>query len=59
LFYKPFVPLEGANDAKTQTRILKLAEIEHLIREQRWHDARQKSAELINVGLEGLRYLQT
>jgi phosphatidylinositol glycan class N len=59
LFYKAYIPLEGENDTDVPIRIARLAEIEQLIREKRWVDARQRSAQLIELGLDGLRYLQT
>ena len=58
LFYKPFVQLEGTNPLEMPARIERINEIEQLIHQKRWDDARQRSAELISVGLEGLRYLQ-
>lgn len=59
IFYKPFVQLEGASGSEAPIRLAKLAEIQQLIYQRRWDDARQRSAELINFSLEGLRYLQT
>ncbi|KAF8439955.1 Phosphatidylinositolglycan class N-domain-containing protein [Boletus edulis BED1] len=59
LFYKPFVPLEGLGDSGVPARIRKLASIEQSLREAQWDEARQRSAQLIDTCLEGLRYLET
>lgn len=59
LFYKAFDRLEGTGDSQLPIRTARLAMIEQLIREKRWDDARQNAANLIDIGLEGLRYLQT
>jgi GPI ethanolamine phosphate transferase 1 len=59
LFYKPFVQLERMDRSGIATRMGRLTEIEQLIHRKEWDDARLRSAELISVSLEGLRYLQT
>ena len=59
LLYKAYDQLEGTSESGLSVRIAKVTEIEQLIRDKRWDDARQRAAELINMGLEGLRYLQT
>ncbi|KAJ6601273.1 Phosphatidylinositolglycan class N-domain-containing protein [Mycena vulgaris] len=56
VLYKPFGPLEGPD---TSNRLSKLSKIEQAISEEQWGTARQLSADLIEDGLEGLRYLQT
>ncbi|KAJ7292742.1 Phosphatidylinositolglycan class N-domain-containing protein [Mycena rebaudengoi] len=55
-FYKPFRALEGPGIPE---RLSKLDKIEEAVSDQRWFTARQLSADLIQEGLEGLRYLQT
>ncbi|KAJ7146305.1 PigN-domain-containing protein [Mycena epipterygia] len=56
VLYKPFAPLEGSG---VSNRLSKLTKIERAIAEKQWGAARQLSADLIQDGLEGLRYLQT
>ncbi|KAJ7110359.1 Phosphatidylinositolglycan class N-domain-containing protein [Mycena crocata] len=56
VLYKPFGPLEGPG---ASNRLYKLNKIEEAISEEQWQAARQLSADLIQDGLEGLRYLQT
>ncbi|KAH7882746.1 Phosphatidylinositolglycan class N-domain-containing protein [Phlebopus sp. FC_14] len=59
LLYKPFDALEAMGSAGVARRIEQIATIEHLLNESKWHESRQRSAELIDICLEGLRYLQT
>ncbi|KAJ7045027.1 Phosphatidylinositolglycan class N-domain-containing protein [Mycena alexandri] len=56
ILYKPFVPLEGSGPSN---RHAKLSDIDHAISTEHWRLARELSADLINDGLAGLRYLQT
>ncbi|KAJ7201338.1 Phosphatidylinositolglycan class N-domain-containing protein, partial [Mycena pura] len=53
--YKPFGLLEGSES----NRFSRLNKIERAISNEDWRLARQLSAELVQDGLEGLRYLQT
>ncbi|KAF9238476.1 Phosphatidylinositolglycan class N-domain-containing protein [Melanogaster broomeanus] len=59
LFYKPYGALEAVGHSGVPARIQNIATIEQLLREARWNEARQHSAELIDSCLEGLRYLET
>jgi len=59
LFYQPYTDLEGTSRSSHPIRYTRIAEIESALKDQNWYSARQKSAELINATLEGLRYLQT
>ncbi|KAF8345663.1 Phosphatidylinositolglycan class N-domain-containing protein [Amanita rubescens] len=54
LFYKPFPSLFSPH--ALSSRIL---EIENLITRKQWYAARLKSGEAIQIGLDGLHYLQT
>ncbi|KAJ7664945.1 Phosphatidylinositolglycan class N-domain-containing protein [Mycena rosella] len=56
VLYKPFAPLE---ESGISDRFTKLNKIEQAISDERWGAARRLSADLIQDGLEGLRYLQT
>ncbi|KAJ6486074.1 Phosphatidylinositolglycan class N-domain-containing protein [Mycena vitilis] len=56
VLYKPFRHLEELGPSN---RLSKLKEIENAISEEEWRLARELSADLIETGLEGLRYLQT
>ncbi|KAJ7757539.1 Phosphatidylinositolglycan class N-domain-containing protein [Mycena metata] len=56
VLYKPFAPLEGSGPSN---RGAKLSDIDHAISTEHWRLARELSADLINDGLAGLRYLQT
>ncbi|KAF9459158.1 Phosphatidylinositolglycan class N-domain-containing protein [Collybia nuda] len=58
--YKPFAPLEGPQQlGGAPLRVNRTAKIEEFIRNQDWYEARKLSAELIQMGLAGLHYLQT
>ena len=59
IFYAPFDELEATGSASTNARLEKLIEIQGLLDQQRWGDARQQSLDLIHSALEGIRYLQT
>ncbi|KAF8626715.1 hypothetical protein AX17_006482 [Amanita inopinata Kibby_2008] len=54
LFYKPFPSLSSHHSLS-----FRISEIENLIRQKQWYAARLKSAEAIQIGLNGLHYLQT
>ncbi|KAK0220031.1 alkaline-phosphatase-like protein [Armillaria fumosa] len=58
-FYRPFAPLETPTRSGNTRRIEMLQEIEDLILQTDWHGARAAALDLITIGLEGLRYLQT
>lgn len=59
-FYKPFALLEGNSYYVVEPpRTSRIQEIETFIESGNWDTARGESLELINLGLEGLRYLQT
>ncbi|SJK98368.1 related to GPI ethanolamine phosphate transferase 1 [Armillaria ostoyae] len=58
-FYRPFVPLEAPTKSGNPRRIEALQEIEDLILQSDWYGARAAALDLITIGLEGLRYLQT
>ncbi|KAK0203761.1 Phosphatidylinositolglycan class N-domain-containing protein [Desarmillaria ectypa] len=58
-FYRPFTPLEAPAKSGNPRRIEALQEIEHLILQSDWYGARAAALDLITIGLEGLRYLQT
>ncbi len=55
LRYKPYPPL-GHQSHSVDHRV---SEIEQLIHNEKYEDAIAKSAELLHLGLAGLRYLQT
>ena len=60
LFYKPYIPLEmPATQSSAAPRHERMQDIDKSIDIQDWHGVRQKSAELIKLSLDGLRYLQT
>ncbi|KAF8840654.1 PigN-domain-containing protein [Paxillus ammoniavirescens] len=59
LFYKPYIALEAIGDSGIPVRIQKITNIERLLGEARWDEARQHSVDLIDSCLEGLRYLET
>ncbi|KAG1751768.1 Phosphatidylinositolglycan class N-domain-containing protein [Suillus lakei] len=59
ILYKAFEPLEEASQDGRPLRVLWLSQIERLISDGRWFEARQETAELIKVTLQGLRYLET
>ncbi|PFH47133.1 hypothetical protein AMATHDRAFT_152882 [Amanita thiersii Skay4041] len=54
IFYKPFMLLASHMSLKSR-----IAEIEKLIQQKQWYAARLKSGEAIQIGLDGLHYLQT
>ncbi|KAJ7665103.1 Phosphatidylinositolglycan class N-domain-containing protein [Mycena polygramma] len=56
VLYKPFGHLEELGPSN---RLSRLKKIENAISEEQWRLARELSADLIETGLEGLRYLQT
>ncbi|KAJ7157155.1 Phosphatidylinositolglycan class N-domain-containing protein [Mycena filopes] len=56
VLYKPFAALEGPG---VSNRLAKLSDIQDAISTERWRLARELSADLIEDGLAGLRYLQT
>ncbi|KAK0220043.1 Phosphatidylinositolglycan class N-domain-containing protein [Armillaria fumosa] len=58
-FYRPFAPLEALTKSGNPRRIEMLQEIEDLILQGDWYGARAAALDVITVGLEGLRYLQT
>lgn len=58
LFYRPFEPLAGSSN-DVPPYIQRISQIENHIRTGDWDTARQKSSDLIKLGLTGLHYLQT
>ncbi|OCH87853.1 PigN-domain-containing protein [Obba rivulosa] len=57
LFYEPYPPLaDSDSNIPGNSEVLR---IEQLIEQGHFHQARSKSVQLINIALEGLRYLQT
>ncbi|EIN05765.1 PigN-domain-containing protein [Punctularia strigosozonata HHB-11173 SS5] len=56
LLYKPFMPLAADEEQQGSADV---ANIERLIREQRWRDSLAASKRLIDNALDGLSYLQT
>jgi GPI ethanolamine phosphate transferase 1 len=58
-FYKPFAELEDTENSNAIPRVMRLKEIETLVSQNDWYNARLRSAELIDSALKGLRYLQT
>jgi phosphatidylinositol glycan class N len=59
LFYKPFAELEGHPSLQEPLRLTEIANVEQLISDGQWYNARLESAKLVQSGLAGLRYLQT
>ncbi|KAK0480758.1 Phosphatidylinositolglycan class N-domain-containing protein [Armillaria novae-zelandiae] len=58
-FYRPFAPLEAPTKSGNPRRIEMIQEIEDLILQSDWYGARAAALDLITIGLEGLRFLQT
>ncbi|OAX38080.1 PigN-domain-containing protein [Rhizopogon vinicolor AM-OR11-026] len=57
--YKAFEPLEKVSHDGKPSRVSWISKIERLIGDGRSFEARQETAELIKVTLQGLRYLET
>lgn len=55
LLYRPFGPFSRDENPGTH----QVANIESLIAAEKWYEARQASAQLIQMSLAGLHYLQT
>ncbi|KAG1750445.1 Phosphatidylinositolglycan class N-domain-containing protein [Suillus paluster] len=59
ILYKAFEPLEELRQDGKPSRVAWVSKIEHLINDGKWFEARQETAELIKITLQGLRYLET
>ncbi|THH21384.1 hypothetical protein EW146_g133 [Bondarzewia mesenterica] len=59
LFYKPFKSFDHLSASDDYPGSSRIAEIERLIFEERFHESRRRSSELIKMALQGLRYLET
>ncbi|OJA12464.1 hypothetical protein AZE42_10509 [Rhizopogon vesiculosus] len=57
--YKAFEPLEKVTQDGKPSRVSWVSKIEQLIGDGRSFEARQETAELIKITLQGLRYLET
>ena len=57
LFYRPFGSF--SREGNETPGELEVRTIESLIASEKWYEARQASARLIQTSLAGLRYLQT
>lgn len=58
-FYKPFPGFHDFDDATEHAGAIKIDEMEQLLEFGQWQEACDKAYELIELSLEGLRYLQT
>jgi hypothetical protein len=57
--YKPFEPLENVGQEGNPSRVSLVSKINRLISDGRSSEAREETAELIKVTLQGLQYLET
>jgi hypothetical protein len=58
-FYKPYTPLHAYASQGVPPGDTELKRIDALMKKGHWEESLNSSLDLINVSLEGLRYLQT